>query len=73
MNKTNKMKVWAYLLGYYNDNEFMPTLQEISDNAIDRKLSRQGAKYILLQLEKDGKIKLEPSKIRGISLCCDNK
>lgn len=67
----NRQRVWIYLLEYYNDNNFMPTLDEISRNAFDNKLSRQGAKYLLHRLEKDGKIKVEPKRMRGISLCCD--
>jgi len=64
----NKRQAWIYLLKYYNDWGFMPTLQEIADNAFDKRKTREGARYILQQLERDGKIKVESNKNRGIRL-----
>ena len=67
--KKRKRELWAYLLGYYVDWDFMPTLQEIADNAFGKvKLTREGARYILLGLEKDGRIEIIPNKKRGIKL-----
>ena len=67
--KKRKRQLWAYLLGYYVDWDYMPTLQEIADNAFTpNKLTREGARYILKGLEKDGMVKINPTKKRGIEL-----
>ena len=67
--KKRKRQLWAYLLGYYVDWDFMPTLQEISENAFKGvKLTREGARYVLKGLEKDGRIKIIEKKRRGIEL-----
>jgi len=66
--KKNERRAWIYLLAYHSDWGFMPTLQEIADNAFERKMTREGARYILKQLEKDGKIEIEPNKNRGIRI-----
>ena len=64
-----KRQLWVYLLGYYVDWNFMPTLREMADNAFgEDKLSYEGARYILRLLEKDGRIKINPRKRRGIEL-----
>ena len=70
-NTTNKRRAWIYLLSYYNDWGFMPTLQEIANNAFGRRMTREGARYVLRQLERDGKIKVEPGKNRGIRLASE--
>jgi len=67
--KKRKRELWVYLLGYYVDNNYMPTLQEIAENAFGEvKLTREGARYILKGLEKDGRIKINARKRRGIEL-----
>ena len=67
--KKRERQLWAYLLGYYVDWDFMPTLKEISENAFGGvKLTREGARYILKGLETDGRIKIIKRKRRGIEL-----
>lgn len=64
-----KRQCWVYLLGYYVDWNFMPTLREIATNAFgENKLSYEGARYILRLLKADGKIDIIPGKRRGIEL-----
>ena len=55
--------VWAYVLGYFNDNGYMPARAEI---AARFSKSRQWAHYALVELERQGKLKLLPNKHRGI-------
>ena len=57
--------VWAYILGYYQDNGYMPTLEEIG-REFDK--TKQWADLCLAELEKQGKIKVIPNKHRGIQL-----
>ena len=67
--KKRKMQLWAYLLGYYVDWDYMPTLQEIAENAFGEvKLTKEGSRYLLKALEKEGKIRINPKKRRGIEL-----
>ena len=67
--KKRKMQLWAYLLGYYVSWDYMPTLQEIADNAFGAvQLTKEGSRYLLKALEKEGKIKINPRKRRGIEL-----
>ena len=64
-----KRQLWVYILGFYVDWNYAPLLQEMADNAFgEDKLTREGARYILKMLEKDGKIKIEPMKRRGVKL-----
>jgi len=58
-------EVWAYLLGYFEDNNFMPTLQEIGDRFGK---SRQWADQVVAELERQGHIKTDPRKLRGITI-----
>ena len=67
--KKRKRELWAYLLGYYVDWGFMPLLKEIAEEAFKpAKLTREGARYILKGLEKEGKIEILEKKKRGIVL-----
>ncbi|MCH7541555.1 hypothetical protein IH981_02125 [Patescibacteria group bacterium] len=59
------LDVWAYILGYYTDNGYMPTLSEIATN-FNR--TSEWARLCLKELEKQGKIKITPRKHRGILL-----
>ena len=69
-----KRQLWIYILGFYVDWECSPLLQEMADNAFgDDKMTREGARYILKLLEKDGKIKIEPKKRRGVKLVVPKK
>ena len=64
-----KRELWVYILGYYVDHNYMPLLREIAENAFTPdKLTREGARYILKGLEKDGRIKISSKKRRGIEL-----
>lgn len=58
--------VWAYILGYYTDHKYMPTLTEISLNF--EKKSKSWASNCLEELERQGKIKIDRYKHRGIEL-----
>ena len=69
-----KRQLWVYLLDYYIDWNFFPTLREMAENAFrEDKLSYEGARYILKLLESDGKIKIIPKKRRGIELLNQGK
>jgi len=63
-------EVWIYILGYYGDYDYMPTLDEIAKNfSTDGKaFSKEWARLCLKELEKQKKIKVEPRKHRGITL-----
>ncbi len=62
--------VWAYILGYYTDNGYMPTLGEIADNFSKNgsTYSKEWARLCLKELQKQGRIKITPGKQRGITL-----
>ena len=68
--------IYPYLLGYFQDNGFMPTLSEIA-TFIKQKtgigVSRQMVVNYLREIEKQGKIKVAPGKLRGIILLKPNK
>jgi len=64
-------EVWSFLLGYFEDNGYMPTYQEIADNLMKvRKTyyTKQGVRLILLKMEREGRIKLNRYKLRSIEL-----
>lgn len=64
-------KVWSFILGYYTDIGYMPTLQEIADNFNRQRTephSRQWAHYYVAKLVKAMKIKYADGKTRGIEL-----
>ncbi len=63
-----KKDAWAYILKYYTDNGYMPTLREIGESAFQDHLTPEGVKYILKGLARDNKIELIPRKPRGIVL-----
>lgn len=62
--------VYIYLLGYLNDNGYMPTITEIHENLSKDGMgfSRQWAWMCLKELENQGRIKIVPRKHRGILL-----
>ena len=62
--------VWAYILGYYTDNGYMPTLGEIAGNFTKdgNTYSKEWARLCLKELQKQGRIKITPRKHRGITL-----
>lgn len=62
--------VWAYILGYYQDEGYMPTLGEIADNAGKDGItySKEWARLCLKELQKQGRIEIDPGKHRGIKL-----
>lgn len=63
-------KVFAFILGYYGDYEYMPTLSEIAEHfsTRDKKYSRQWADYCLKELVREYKIKVVSRKHRGIKI-----
>lgn len=63
-------KVWEFLLHYYAEYSYMPTLREIADHfSVDgSKYSHEWARYCLRELERQGRIKVEFQKMRGIKL-----
>lgn len=65
LTKTEE-KVWAYLLDFYQENQYMPTRQEV---AIAMKFgTRQMAQFVLSNLERKGRIKLKGRGWRNIQL-----
>ena len=64
--------VYGYLLGYFTDNGYMPTLQEIAGRFTNPRTgdcyTRAWAKQCIDELVRQGKIKVEPRKRRGITL-----
>ena len=58
-----KSDIWAFILGYWEDRKYTPTLNEIGWYFGK---SRQWAQYFVKQLEADGKVKVVPHRIRGI-------
>ena len=64
ISKTAK-RVESYLLGFYAQNEYMPTLAELAQ-AFGR--SREYMRRCLLLLEAKGRIKKIPRKHRGIEI-----
>lgn len=63
--KKIKSDIWYFVLGYYNDNGYMPTYEEIGENSGH---SKQWAMLWLRELEKDGKIKIDKGRYRAIRL-----
>jgi len=57
--------ILAYIYGYTDDNGYSPTRQEIAEKF---KMTKNGADYFVLQLEKKDKIKIVGSKWRNIKL-----
>ena len=57
--------ILAYIYGYTEDNGYSPTRQEI---AWKFEMTKNGADYFVLQLEKKGKIKICGSKWRNIKI-----
>jgi hypothetical protein len=70
--KKTAENVYGYILGYYTDNEYMPTLQEIAGRFTNRRTgdhyTRAWAKLCVDELVRQGKVKVEPRKRRGIVL-----
>ena len=62
--------VYTFVLTYRDDNGYMPTLGEIAANFTRNgdTYSKEWARLCLKELEKQGKIKVEPRKHRGILL-----
>lgn len=62
--------VWTYVLGYYKDNGYMPTIKEIGDHAGEDGVirSKEWARLCLLELQKQGRLEVTPGKHRGIKL-----
>jgi len=62
--------VYAFILTYRDDNGYMPTLGEIAGNFTrdGNAYSNEWARLCLKELEKQGKIKVEFAKHRGILL-----
>lgn len=70
IQKTSK-EVYAYIFGYYQIEGYMPTLQEIADHFAllrGRKYTAQWAHIVIKYLEKQGKVKVDKKKSRGIEL-----
>lgn len=68
--KTEK-DVYAYIIGYYKSEGYMPTLREIANylgRMRDRKYSTEWIRLVLRGLEQKGLIKVEKTKLRGITL-----
>ena len=63
-------EMWVYLLGYFTDNEFMPTLKEIADHfsTEGRHYTTEWARYVLAVLVRQKRIKIVKYKNRGIRL-----
>jgi len=59
------LDVWSYLLGYFEDNGYMPTLFEIAQRF---DICREWARQLVLELERQGKVKVVPNKHRNIVL-----
>lgn len=62
--------VREYILGYYTQHEYMPTLAEIAGHFSKngKTYSREWARLCLKELERQGKIEVVPRKHRGILL-----
>ena len=70
-NLTMPNEIWGYLLGYFEDNKFMPTLEEIAiyfNNINGTNHGREWARHHLKQLVKDGRVRIDKHKTRGIKL-----
>jgi len=61
--------VLAYLLTYFEENGFMPTLFEISERF---NYTREWARLMVQELERQGRVVVEPHKPRGIKLTRPN-
>ena len=65
-------KIYIYILGYYNDNDYFPTLQEIANNFTNKNTgetyTKEWARQMCNELVKQGKITIDKRKWRGIRL-----
>lgn len=59
------LDVWAYVLGYFQDNQYMPTHGEIAQRFGK---SHEWARLCLLELQRQKKLRVVPNKHRGIIL-----
>lgn len=55
-----EQKVWAYILGYYTDNAYMPTHREIGEHLGYKGLG--GVATLLLRMQSKGFIGFKPYK-----------
>lgn len=67
----NANDVMAYLMGYFEDNGFMPTRREIAATIgllRGRTYTTEWARLMLLHLQKNGRVIIDPHRHRGITL-----
>ncbi len=64
-----KKQTYDYLIKYCKKNKKAPFLIEIGQNAYGKdKLCEERVRQIVLELEKDGKVKIEKGKERKIKI-----
>ena len=64
------LDVYAYILGYYTDNGYMPTCPEIATkfSTPEHSYTKEWARFVLKELARQKKIKINKYKHRGIQL-----
>lgn len=69
-----KELIWAYLLGYIEDNKYAPTLFEIAqemDYKHGKRVTEERIRQLLQEMVADGLITIEFKKTRGIRINTD--
>jgi hypothetical protein len=64
-------EVLSYLMGYFEDNGYMPTRSEIAAHMSrkrDRTYTSEWARWVLAHLERQGRVRIDTRRHRGIVL-----